>query len=137
MSQYIPHTSEVVLLDRPREDAAGQRQKILRKITTRLTKNINVDEWNYYHRIGEAGDKIAATQCRAIRFTGRNLSAITQPTGLHSTPDHSASIEGSIHFKRTSHCPAQKLGVGEYLSWDGKCFTVRAEQHFHSVYRHQ
>ena len=112
----------------------GEKQKILRKLITRLTKGIDPNDWNYYHRIVGSLDKTAAKECRAIRFTGRNLSAITQPTGIHSELNPFAKVSGSIYFRRTSYCPAQTLGIGEYLTWDGKCFTVMDEQQFHAVY---
>jgi len=137
MSRDIFQALETAVLDRQRVEVGGQDRRILKKITERLTKSINVDEWNYYHRIAGTADKKAAMECRAIRFTGRNLSAITQPTGIHARPDSSAGVAGSIHFGRTSRCPAKKLALGEYLSWDGKCFTVRDEQQFHSIYKHQ
>jgi|GEM_PF-2370606 len=137
MSLYIPYPSETLLLDPPQGETGGQQLRILKKITTRLTKGINVDEWNYYQLIFGATDTKAAQECRAIRFTGRNLSAITQPTGIHSKLDPSATVAGSIYFGRTSHCPAQTLCVGEYLSWDGECFAVRDEHLFHSTYIHQ
>jgi hypothetical protein len=138
---------ETTLLNRPKikqeiqkeetqKQPIGQKQRILRKITTRLTKGINPEEWNYYCRIPQSLNKALSKECRAIRFNGRNLTAITQPTGIHAVLNPFATVSGGIYFRQTSYCPAQTLGVGEYLSWDGKCFTVMDDEQFHSIYKH-
>lgn len=69
------------------------------------------DDWNYYHCSNSSLNKTAAKRCRAIRFSGRNSLAITQPTGMCFELDESAVITGSVHFKRTSYCQPQALGV--------------------------
>ena len=93
------------------------------------------NDWNYYQRSTVSLNKTAAKFCRAIRFSGRNELAITQPTGMHFEPDTSADIAGSVHFKRTSYCQAQALGVGEYLIWDRKCFSVMDSIRFLAMYK--
>ncbi len=121
------------LLDPPKYE----KQRILRKMVARLTKGINPDDWNYYRRISPSTNKSVAKECRAIRFTGRNLSAITQPTGIQAEINPFAKVAGSIYFRQTSYSPAQTLGIGEYLTWDRKCFTVFADQQFQSLYEHR
>ncbi len=93
------------------------------------------DDWNYYQRSTASLNKTAAKICRAIRFSGRNALAITQPTGMCFEPDASADIAGSVHFKRTSYCQPQALGVGEYLIWDRKCFSVMDAIRFLAMYK--
>jgi hypothetical protein len=112
------------------------KQRILRKKVTRLTKGINPDDWNYYYRIEKSHDKNASLECRGIRFVGTNLSAITQPTGVHTTLNPSAKDLGGIYFKRTSFGPKQTLNIGEYLTWDGNRFSIFEENHFRSIYEH-
>jgi hypothetical protein len=112
----------------------GQKQRILKKMVSRLTKGINPDDWNYYHRIKQSPDKNVSLECRGIRFAGNNLTAITQPAGIHSALNPFAEVPGGIYFRRTSNCPPQTLGIGEYLTWDGKRFSVFTDQQFQSIY---
>ena len=100
-----------------------------------ILNNGSRDDWNYYHRSTGSLNKTAAKKCRAIRFSGRNALAITQPTGMFFEPDASAVIDGGVHFKRTSCCQPQALGVGEYLTWDGKCFSVMDSIQFLAIYK--
>ena len=122
-----------VLLDQ----AKLQTQRILAKSVTRLSKALNPNNWNYYHRTKQSPDKKASLECRGIRFIGSNLTAITQPTGIHSSANPLAEVLGGIYFKRTSYCPAQTLCIGQYLTWDGKCFRVFDDNHFQSIYEHR
>jgi len=131
----ISHSSDPkdILLQDPQK---FEKRRILRKIVSRFTNGINPDEWNSYHRISGSLHEDVAIECRAIRFTGLNLSAITQPTGVHSEPNPFARVSGGIYFRQTSYSPTQLLGIGEYLTWDGKCFTVFSGDQFQSIYVH-
>lgn len=109
------------------------RRRILKKICTRLKRGINPEEWNSYTRI--RGDSRMAEGCMAIRFTGTNLEILKKPANLHTEPAQ-FNLAVGIHFRKTIFCPAQFLGLGEYLLWDDRCFTAMDAEKFHRTYRH-
>jgi hypothetical protein len=132
MSAQTSYQKETLLQATPKYE----KRRILRKMISRFTNGINPDEWNSYRHIPGSSNEHVADECRAIRFTSLNLLAITQPTGMHTEPNPFARVSGGIYFRQTSYSPTQILGIGEYLTWNGKCFTVFSELQFHSIYAH-
>ena len=124
-----PDSANIPVLDRP------QPRKLLKRTVRKEGKSINANDWNYYRSTSESAGKDIPGRCRAIRYIGGNQGAITQPTGLLVEPALLRAEAGSINFRRTSYCPSGTLGLGEYLLWDGTCFTVMAGSEFISLYK--
>jgi hypothetical protein len=133
MISHPTDRNEALLQDPP----TFQKRKILRKMVSRITKGINADDWNYYRLIPSSLNTSVARECRAIRFAGCNLSAITQPTAIQSETNPFSKVAGGIYFRQTSYSPSQRLEIGEYLTWDGESFSVFAAEQFQSIYEHR